>query len=95
MKMKHHEPMKDASGMVHHEKMRHHEAMQHKAQKGGYEHEVDKPSLPKEGHLEQSMGCSDYKKDAMDIAYGQATQSGCKSDGSKIISQFKNYGWTD
>jgi hypothetical protein len=79
--MKHHETMK------HHEPMKHHEA--------SYEHEVDKPHEPKSGHKADSMGCSDYKKQAMDIAYGQASQSGCKADGTKIIGQFKNYGWTE
>jgi hypothetical protein len=81
--------------MKHHEAMKHHETMKHYAQKGGYEHETDKPSVPKEGHLAQSMGCSDFKGDAMEISYGQAGKSGAKSDGTKIVSQYKNYGWAE
>lgn len=76
-------------------KMKHHEMMHHYAQKGGYEHETDKPSLPSEGHLEKAMGCSDFKTDAMDIAYGQAGHAGCKADGTKIVSQMKEYHWAE
>jgi len=80
--------------MKHHEPMKHHEAMKHYAE-GGYEHGVDKPALAPKGKEEQSMGCSDYKKEAMDIAYGQAGQAGCKADGTKIIGQYKNYHWEE
>lgn len=99
-KMKHHEAM-DSVGthlkheaMQHHEAMKHHEAIHHYAQ-GKYQNEVDKPSLPAEGKVENSMGCSDFKKEAMDISYGQAGQAGCKADGSKIISEFKDYHWAE
>jgi len=47
------------------------------------------------GHGGNDYGCSDYKGDAMDIAYGQAGEQGCKSDGSKIVGQFKDYHWAD
>jgi hypothetical protein len=67
--------------------MKHHEA--------SYEHETDKPAEPKQGKESESMGCSDYKSQAMDTAYGQASKSGCKSDGSKILGQYKNYGWSE
>jgi hypothetical protein len=69
--------------------------MKHHAQHGGYSHETDKPAPAPEGHLDHSMGCSDFKKDAMDISYGQAGQSGCKADGSKIVGQFKDYHWAE
>lgn len=58
-----------------------------------YENEVEKPSLPKEGRLEKGMGCSDFKGQADPIAYGQAMGPGCKSDMSKVSSQFKDYHW--
>jgi len=100
-KMKHYEPMtEEYGGMIHHEKMRHHEAQQHHSAikhhaEGGYKHETDKPSQPAMGHGGNDYGCSDYKGDAMDIAYGQAGEQGCKSDGSKIVGQFKDYHWAD
>lgn len=99
-KMKHHEAMGSMDShlkheaMQHHEAMKHHEAIHHYAQ-GKYMHETDKPSQPSEGHMTQSMGCSDFKKEAMDIAYGQSGQAGAKSDGSKIVSEFKEYHWAD
>ncbi len=92
--MEHHETMRHHEKMRHHEAMKHHEAIHHYAQEK-YQHEVDKPSLPPEGHDFNSMGCSDYKSDAMDIAYGQAGEKGCKEDGSKIVGQFKDYHWVD
>lgn len=60
-----------------------------------YKNETDKPSVPAEGHKSDVMGCSDYKAEAQEIAFGQAGKSGCKSDGSKIKSQFKHYGWSE
>lgn len=93
-KMKHQEPLHHEK-MKHHEAMKHHDAIKHYAEGGMYKNEVEEPKVAPVGHLEQSMGCSDFKGEAMDIAYGQAGQAGCKSDGSKIISQFKNYGWSE
>lgn len=69
----------------------HHEGKAH----GQYENEVEKPSLPHEGHMEHGMGCHEMKAEADPIAYGQAGAKGCKSDESKIHSQFKNYDWVD
>lgn len=63
--------------------------------KSGYKNEEDKPSIPKEGTLSREMGCDDYKKEAMDISYGQAGKSGCSSDSGKIKSQMKQYHWAD
>lgn len=60
---------------------------------GQYENEVEKPSLPMEGHLEKGMGCMDFKGEADPIAYGQAMGPGCKSDMKKVHSQFKDYHW--
>jgi hypothetical protein len=58
-----------------------------------YEKEVEKPKVPKGGHQESGMGCHDFKKEAMDISYGQAGMAGCKSDSRKIESQMKHYDW--
>ena len=55
--------------------------------------EVEKPSVPKEGHLEHGMGMHEFKKEADPIAYGQASGPGCKSDSNKIHSQMKQYHW--
>jgi hypothetical protein len=61
--------------------------------KGSYEHEMDRPSVPKHGHQMSGMGVDDMKKEAMDIAYGQAGEKGCKSDSKKISGQMKHYDW--
>lgn len=58
-----------------------------------YEHEVDMPHIPRKGKNEPMMSLHDYKGEAMDTAYGQAGEDGCKADEKKIHSQFKNYGW--
>jgi hypothetical protein len=62
-------------------------------EKARYENEVEKPKVAKGGHQESGMGCHDFKKEAMDIAYGQAGMGGCKSDYRKIESQMKHYDW--
>ncbi len=64
--------------------------MKHKAM---YEHEVEKPAMPSEGHLDRSMGLGEFKGDADPIAYGQASREGCKKDMGKIKGQFKDYHW--
>jgi len=58
-----------------------------------YEHEMDKPKVSKKGHPEHGMGVSEFKGQAMDIAYGQAGMGGCKSDSKKINGQMKHYDW--
>lgn len=58
-----------------------------------YEHEVEKPSMPAQGHMERGMGCHEFKGQADSIAYGQAGGAGCKSDGKKIMGQMKEYHW--
>lgn len=58
-----------------------------------YEHETDRPSLPKEGRMEKGMGMESFKGDCDPIAYGQAAKSGMASDKSKISSQMKQYHW--
>ena len=60
---------------------------------GRYENEVEKPKVPAHGTQESGMGCCDFKKEAMDIAYGQAGMGGVKSDEKKIMSQMKHYDW--
>lgn len=58
-----------------------------------YKNETERPKVPKGGHQESGMGLDSYKGEAMDIAYGQAGQAGCKSDMKKINSQMKHYDW--
>lgn len=58
-----------------------------------YEHQVEKPHMPKKGKNEPMMSCCDFKSDSMDTAYGQSGEAGLKADMKKIHSQFKNYGW--
>ena len=58
-----------------------------------YEHQVEKPSMPKRGKSEKMTNLDDFKGDSMDTAYGQAGKSGVHADMKKIHSQFKNYGW--
>lgn len=58
-----------------------------------YKNEVEKPSMPMEGHMLPGMGCHSYKEEADPIAYGQAMGKGCKSDSAKISGQMKHYGW--
>ncbi len=58
-----------------------------------FRNEVDEPKVPKHGHQDSGMGLGDMKKEAMDIAYGQAGMGGCKSDSKKISSQMKSYDW--
>lgn len=61
--------------------------------KEGYKNEVEKPSVPAHGHQESGLGCHEFKKAAMDIAYGQAGEKGCNSDYKKVQSQMKHYDW--
>lgn len=58
-----------------------------------YEHGADKPKVSKGGHQESGLGCHDFKGEAMDIAYGQAGEKGCKSDSTKFNAQMKHYDW--
>lgn len=60
---------------------------------GLYRNEVEKPEQAPQGSPMSGLGCSDFKRQAMGIAYGQAAESGCKSDDSKIMGQMKNYHW--
>lgn len=57
-----------------------------------YEHEVEKPAMPKQGHMAKGMGMHEFKGDADAIAYGQAGKAGCAADSKKIMSQMKHYG---
>lgn len=58
-----------------------------------YKHEMDEPMVAPHGHQEAGMGCHEFKKEAMNIAYGQAGESGCKEDMGKIEGQMKHYHW--
>lgn len=60
-----------------------------------YKNEVEKPAPASQGSKESSMGCGEFKKQAMEIAYGQASSAGYKSDEGKISSQMKDYHWTE
>lgn len=55
------------------------------------EHMTDMPH-PKKGpaHAENLVPADDFKKQAMDIAYGQAGRHGMASDEKKIHAQFKH-----
>lgn len=58
-----------------------------------YKNEVEKPAMPMEGHMERGMGFESFKGECDPIAYGQASEKGCKSDMKKIMSQGKDYHW--
>jgi hypothetical protein len=60
---------------------------------GQYKNEVEEPSIPSHGHQEAGMGVHDFKGQAQDIAYGQASEQGCKADSKRMSAQFKNYHW--
>lgn len=81
--------------MMHHKGMHHSDGMHHSRghAHGQYENEVEKPSLPHEGHMMHGMGMHDFKDEADPIAYGQAGMPGCRSDEKKMHSQFKDYHW--
>ena len=59
-----------------------------------YKHEEEEPSQPSQGHMMSGWGCEDMKGQADPIAYGQAGESGCKSDSKKMHAQFKDYHWS-
>ena len=69
--------------------------MKHKMHEshGMYRNEVEKPSLPHEGHLEHGMGCHEFKNEADPIAIGQSGAEGYRKDEGRISSQAKHYGW--
>ena len=83
--------------MAHQKHMPHHPDghMGHKMARshGLYEHEVEKPHVPSSRKNEPMEALDDFKGDAMDTAYGQAGEAGCKADHKKIHGQMKNYGW--
>ncbi len=62
-----------------------------------YKNEVEKPSIPPFNTIapesNMGMGMDEWKDQADPIAYGQASEAGCKSDRGKIQSQFKDYHW--
>lgn len=60
---------------------------------GQYEHEVEKPHLPEEGHMPKGMGCHEFKGEADPIAYGQAGGPLSMKDQKKISGQMKDYHW--
>jgi hypothetical protein len=64
-----------------------------KRAEGQYENEVEKPAMPMEGHMESGMGMYDFKGECDPIAYGQASEEGCKRDMGRMKSQFKDYNW--
>lgn len=82
-----HQSMKDRMDERHGMRHSHHESH------GIYRNEVEKPSMPMEGHMEKGMGCESFKNEADPIALGQAGQMGMREDEGRMHSQFKNYGW--
>jgi len=78
--------------VMHHKKHPMHKGrMEHSSMP--YEHEVDKPKMPSDGHMIPGFGIEDFKGEADPIAYGQAAGEGMKSDMRKIQAQFKQYHW--
>ena len=58
-----------------------------------YENEVEKPMLPAEGHPDSGLGMHEFKGEADPIAYGQASEEGCREDMRRMSAQFKDYHW--
>jgi hypothetical protein len=62
-----------------------------------YRNEVEKPAMPPFGHISAmenvGEGMDEWKGQADPIAYGQASEEGCRSDRGKLHSQFKDYHW--
>lgn len=58
-----------------------------------YENEVDKPVLPPEGRPDSGLGMYGFKGEADPIAYGQASEEGCRRDMERMEAQFKDYHW--
>ena len=64
---------------------------------GMYKNEEERPATPPFNHISamenMGEGMHDFKGDGDPIAYGQASEEGCRSDRTKIHSQFKDYHW--
>lgn len=64
---------------------------------GTYKNEVERPSIPPFNTIsaEQNIGVGmdSWKDQADPIAYGQASEEGCKKDKGRIHGQFKDYHW--
>jgi hypothetical protein len=64
---------------------------------GVYKNEVERPSIPPFNTISamenMGTGMDAWKAQADPIAYGQASEAGCKSDRGKIHGQFKDYSW--
>lgn len=58
-----------------------------------YENEVEEPVLPPEGYADSGLGMHDFKGEADPIAYGQASEEGCREDMKRMSTQFKDYHW--
>ena len=69
----------------HHGSMQEHSSHEH-SRHAMYRNEVDKPMVPPHGHQEMGMGVHDFKGEAQDIAYGQASEQGCKADEKRMSS---------
>ncbi len=93
-----HQGMRDR--MHEHEGMMHHKGHMghgHMRAHGQYENEVEKPSLPHEGHLSDiglhGSGLHEFKRECDPIAYGQASEEGCRADSKRLASQARDYHW--
>ena len=64
---------------------------------GVYKNEVERPSIPPFNHISAEenigVGMDAWKAQADPIAYGQASEEGCKADKGRIHGQFKDYHW--
>ena len=82
-----------------HHKMGHHMDGMHHMHSGHamYRNEVEKPPEPPFNHISAmenvGEGMHEFKGECDPIAYGQASEEGCRSDKGKIHSQFKDYHW--
>lgn len=61
---------------------------EHDRHMGLYRHETEHPHQNPQGHMLAGMSAEDFKGEAMDTAYGQASEHGVKSDMGKIHAQF-------
>lgn len=70
---------------------RHDMGASHMGRGDKYEHGVDRPKGGKlDGMAHNLVDVDDFKKQAMDTAYGQAGKHGTMSDEKKIHAQFRH-----
>jgi hypothetical protein len=94
--------MNEGEGMVRRDmshKQHFGQSMREESSHGIYKNQVEMPEMAAMSHPgvgqgdKPGCGCMEFKGQADPISYGQAGGPGCKSDESKIHSQFKEYHW--